>query len=47
MEHPMLGHLKFEYLTLQIPNDPDVRITIYTPNAVTRAKLQQFLEVQN
>ncbi len=44
MEHPTLGHLEFEHLTLQVLNNPDVRIMIYTPNAVTRAKLQRFLE---
>lgn len=44
MEHPTLGHLEFEHITLQIPSDPDVRIMIYTPNAATRAKLERFLE---
>jgi transcriptional regulator with XRE-family HTH domain len=44
MEHPALGHLEFEHLTLQVLSNPDVRIMIYTPNAVTRAKLQRFLE---
>ena len=44
MEHPTLGHLEFEHTTLQVPSDPDVRVMIYTPNAVTRAKLQRFLE---
>ncbi len=44
MEHPTLGHLEFQHLTLQVLSDPDVRVTIYTPKAVTRAKLQRFLE---
>ena len=44
MEHPTLGHLEFEHLTLQVLSNPDVRIMIYTPLAETRAKLQRFLE---
>jgi transcriptional regulator with XRE-family HTH domain len=39
MEHPALGHLEFEHITLQFPGDPDIRIMIFTPDAVTRAKL--------
>jgi transcriptional regulator with XRE-family HTH domain len=42
--HPLLGHLEFEHLTLQVLNNPDIRIMIYTPNAATRTKLQRFLE---
>jgi transcriptional regulator with XRE-family HTH domain len=44
MEHPTLGHLEFEHITLQVLSNPDVRIMIYTPLAETRAKLQRFLE---
>lgn len=44
MEHQTLGHLEFQHLTLQVLSDPDVRVTIYMPNAVTRAKLQRLLE---
>ena len=44
IEHSTLGHLEFEHLTLQVLSNPDIRIMIYTPNAVTRAKLQHFLE---
>ena len=44
IEHSTLGHLEFEHLTLQVLSNPDIRIMIYTPNAVTRAKLQRFLE---
>lgn len=44
MEHPTLGHLEFEHITLQVLSDPDVRIMIYTPLAETRAKLQRLLE---
>src|SRR5579871_6173529 len=44
MQHPVLGLLEFEHMVLQVASDPDVKITIYAPNAATRAKLQQFLE---
>jgi hypothetical protein len=44
IEHPTLGHLEFEHITLQVLSNPDVRIMIYTPLAETRAKLQRFLE---
>ncbi len=44
IEHPMLGSLEFEHFTLQVLTNPDIRIMVYTPNAVTRATLQQFLE---
>lgn len=46
IEHPTLGHLEFEHLTLQVPSDPDIRIMIYTPSAATRTKLQQVLETE-
>jgi transcriptional regulator with XRE-family HTH domain len=42
IEHPTLGHLEFEHLTLQVLSSPDVRIMIYTPLAETRAKLERF-----
>jgi transcriptional regulator with XRE-family HTH domain len=44
IEHPTLGHLEFEHITLQVLSNPDVRIMIYTPLTETRAKLQRFLE---
>jgi hypothetical protein len=47
MEHPMLGYLEFQHLTLQVPSDPDVRVTIYMPNTMTRAKLQQLQEASD
>ena len=43
VEHPTLGHLEFEYLTLQTPSDPDVRIMVYTPLGETGGKLQRCL----
>jgi transcriptional regulator with XRE-family HTH domain len=45
LEHPVAGHLEFEHVTLQVPNDPDLKITVYTPLVETRAKLQPLLEV--
>jgi transcriptional regulator with XRE-family HTH domain len=46
MEHPVLGHLEFEHITLQVLSNPDVRIMIYSPLAQTRAKLEHFLETE-
>ena len=47
IEHPTLGFLEFEHFTLQTLTNPDIRIMIYMPNAVTRATLQRFLEAMN
>ena len=44
IEHPTLGHLEFEHITLQVLSNPDIRIMIYSPLAETREKLQRFLE---
>ena len=44
IEHPTLGYLEFEHVSLQVLTNPDIRIMIYTPNAVTRTTLQRFLE---
>jgi transcriptional regulator with XRE-family HTH domain len=44
IEHPVLGHLEFEHITLQVLSNPDLRVLIYTPLAEARAKLEQFLE---
>lgn len=43
IQHPTLGSLEFEHFTLQVLNNPDIRIMIYTPNAVTRTTLQHVL----
>ncbi|MBO0796441.1 MAG: XRE family transcriptional regulator, partial [Ktedonobacteraceae bacterium] len=43
LEHPVAGHLEFDHVTLQVPNDPDLKITVYTPLVETRAKLQPLL----
>jgi transcriptional regulator with XRE-family HTH domain len=47
IEHPTLGSLEFEHFTLQVLTNPDIRIMIYTPNAVTRTTLQGLLEAMN
>lgn len=44
LEHPTLGHLEFEEMTLQVLNNPDVRFVIYAPHPETRAKLERFLK---
>ncbi len=47
IEHPTLGYLEFEHVTLQMLSNPDIRIMIYTPNAVTRTTLQRLLEAMD
>ncbi len=44
MTHPLVGRLEFEFVTLQVPGDPDVKVTVYTPVAGTRARLQTLVE---
>ena len=44
IEHPTLGYLEFEHFTLQVLNNPDIRIMIYSPDARTRTALQRLLE---
>jgi hypothetical protein len=43
IEHPTLGSLEFEHCTLQVLTNPDIRIMVYTPNAMTRTTLQHVL----
>lgn len=43
IEHATLGRLEFEHTTLQVVNNPDVRIVVYSPLAETRAKLERLL----
>jgi hypothetical protein len=43
IEHPALGSLEFEHCTLQVLTNPDIRIMVYTPNAMTRTTLQHWL----
>ena len=46
IEHPLVGHLKFEHTTLQVPNMPELKIMIYTPlpGTDTLEKLQRLME---
>ncbi|WP_025691919.1 helix-turn-helix transcriptional regulator [Paenibacillus zanthoxyli] len=44
MDHPVFGYLEFKHITLQAPEDPDVKVMIYTPNTATRAKLKKYFE---
>ncbi|MGZ3667789.1 MAG: helix-turn-helix transcriptional regulator [Ktedonobacterales bacterium] len=46
IEHSTLGRLEFEHVTLQVVNNPDLRIMVYSPLGVTRAKLQRLLETK-
>ncbi|MFB5674548.1 helix-turn-helix transcriptional regulator [Paenibacillus terreus] len=43
VQHPDMGHLEFDHITLQIPNDPDMRVMIYMPFEATRLKLEKYL----
>ncbi|TYP67372.1 helix-turn-helix transcriptional regulator [Paenibacillus methanolicus] len=42
IEHPVLGRLEFEHMTLQVPSDPDVKMMIYPPFQDTREKLVHY-----
>jgi len=42
MDHPGLGHIEFEHMTLQVPRNPDIRIMMYLPLPETRAKLTHY-----
>lgn len=44
IEHSALGRLEFEHTTLQVVNNPDVRIVVYSPLPETRAKLERLLQ---
>jgi transcriptional regulator with XRE-family HTH domain len=43
MRHPILGYLEFEYVTLQVPDHPDLKMIVYTANPATAAKLASVL----
>jgi transcriptional regulator with XRE-family HTH domain len=47
IEHPTLGSLEFEHFNLQVLTNPDIRIMIYSPNAVTRTTLQHYMASMN
>lgn len=45
LEHPLVGCLMFEYTTLQVPAQPELKVMIYTPlpQTGTLEKLQQLM----
>lgn len=43
MNHPTLGYLEFEEVTLQVPTDLDLKIVIYTATPATKAILEHAL----
>jgi transcriptional regulator with XRE-family HTH domain len=45
IEHPALGRLEFEHITLEVLSNPDVRIMIYSPLDEARAKLERLLDL--
>ncbi|GHO46181.1 helix-turn-helix transcriptional regulator [Ktedonospora formicarum] len=44
IEHPELGMLEFEQMTLQVMNNPDLTINVYSPDDASRKKLRALLE---
>lgn len=44
IQHPELGSLEFELLTFQIPDDPDMKLTLYSASPETAAKLARCLD---
>ncbi len=43
IQHPELGHLEFELLTFQVPDDPDLKLTLYAAAPDTAAKIAPCL----
>jgi hypothetical protein len=43
IQHSRLGYLEFEFVTLQVPTNPDLRLLVYTANPATLAKLESLL----
>jgi transcriptional regulator with XRE-family HTH domain len=43
MAHPTLGHLNFEYVSLQVPSNLDQKVVIYTCTLETASKLTKLL----
>lgn len=44
LEHPRLGILEFEHITLQVPSDPDIRMMMFLPLQETRNNLVHYFE---
>ncbi len=43
IQHPELGYLEFELLTFQMPDDPDLKLTLYAASPDTAAKIARCL----
>jgi hypothetical protein len=41
---PLIGEMEFEHVTLQQPNNPVLRIMIYTASFTTAERLKKLLE---
>jgi len=46
MNHEVLGHLEFDHITLLVPDHPDLRVMIYSPDADTKTKLKMMLDLK-
>ncbi|WP_165972327.1 hypothetical protein [Paenibacillus piri] len=46
MYDPRIGEMEFEYVTLQPPTDPDLKIMIYTASTDTAARLQSLMSTR-
>lgn len=44
MDHPVLGSLEFEHVTLQVPGNTDQKVVIYTCSSETAIKLSSALQ---
>lgn len=44
LNHPALGELEFEHITLQFPNEPDQRIMVYMPLTATKNLLTDYVK---
>jgi hypothetical protein len=46
LEHPLVGCLRFEQTTLQVPTQPELKLMIYTPlpETDTLKKLEQLMD---
>lgn len=43
LNHPKLGHVEFEQITLLLPSDPDLKLQIYAASADTASRLAHIL----
>ncbi|MFN8373070.1 MAG: helix-turn-helix transcriptional regulator [Anaerolineae bacterium] len=43
MNHPTLGHLEFDFVTLLVPAHPDLKVVLYISSSATLSKLMYHL----